>query len=131
MVRWLPTSAVGVLLACILSLAACGPAGGTASAFFVKVVNVDGPPVEVDVNGTMVGQRSCQSPDLTLAAGDPSVGGFPWTIDIRHVNGPTLRTVDIGDGSGKPQIILIRGDGVLVGDYPASYGPAPILPCPG
>ena len=95
----------------------------------MTVVNVDGPPVAIYVNGTKLAERSCQTADFRLRIGDgPS---FPWTVEIRRLRGgESLRTVRVDGASGKPQLILVRAVAVLVGDYPASYGPAPVSPCP-
>jgi hypothetical protein len=120
--RVLPLLAVALMLAGCTQTAATSP---PAEPISLHVVNVDGPEVSVLVAGKVVAVVPCGN-GKTLAPGG-SLPGLPWSVVVRANDGETLASLSV---SSLPQVLLIRGRGVMIGPLPMSYGPAPVgTPC--
>jgi hypothetical protein len=123
----------------IVFLAGCGIAPWKSAvpteAWKLTFMNIDGPPVDVRINGSPLGGGG--APPGTLMCGQsgaidattPGLPAFPWTIDVVGSDGANISRFVV-DGQGRPLIALVRRDGVVVGPKDMSYGPAPELPCP-
>jgi hypothetical protein len=93
-----------------------------------RVYNVDGPTVDVVVNGQFVRQLPCgTSVELTQLARIPAL---PWTIELRRVDGRAIGRWSVQRLREARQLVL-RGEEAHELPIPASIGPPPRLPCPG
>jgi hypothetical protein len=86
----------------------------------VHIVNVDGPIVEVLMDGGRVATVACGGSAALIATGVPR--GLPWTLEFWTSDGEHLETLTV-EGP-LPWGVLIRGTAVLNGPWPMSYGPA-------
>jgi hypothetical protein len=88
------------------------------------VVNIDGPPVSVEVVGVTKVSAACNSSAQTLWI--PFFKVMPRDLTVTDTrNGVVLRRLRLsGD-----VVVLIRRDAVLYGPPGSSYGPAPIGGC--
>jgi len=128
----------GFALAFLIS--ACAPAVGsphptTAAppsqvAFFILISNIDGPVVDIEVNGTIVLRSTCDPlaqspvPEITTANRPP----LPWVVRVLGADGSVLGTwTERGDIG--PRTIFVRADGVREDAYGANPGPAPAPTC--
>ena len=96
------------------------PASPSASSLYVD--DVDGPPVEVLISGTLVASVSCGSGDQ-LVPGQAGVPPLPWSLDVRQTGGATLGHWEVAAGD-LPPMLLIRSDTIALGTFPGD-GPAP------
>jgi hypothetical protein len=99
--------------------------------FFLGIANLDGPPVDIEVNGTVVATVSCQldsnvgGPTLTPGPDLP----LPWTVRVLRRNGVVLGSwQELGDRG--PRQILIRGEQAVELASDVSGGPQPTGTCP-
>lgn len=105
------------------------PAPSPAEAFSLIVVNVDGPPVDVLVNGTLVLQHAAcyLNDDYAPPALTPTMA-FPWHIEVRDARGASLGSF-VENGNEGPKAILVRWDGATLIPRGANPGQAPKASC--
>ena len=131
----------GVLIGSMMVTAACSPATASsqpsfqatsvASAFSLVIANIDGPPVDVVVNGRVVTHVMCQvtstaaAPVLVPTADDP----LPWTVHLDRADGRSLGTWTETGTSG-PRMLLIRGTDAAELPAVSPAGAVPSSSCP-
>jgi hypothetical protein len=118
---------VAVTFAACALLGACAPA----PAFFLTVVDIDGPAVDIAINGAVVGHAVCQmdAPDAPAPQFSPSVGQpLPWSVELRRADGTVLATFVEAGGQG-PRTIILRTSGPYEAAYGQNPGPAPAPTC--
>ena len=96
--------------------------------FSLHAVNVDGPTVELVINGQLAATLPCGSSAVLEPGG--TLPAMPWHIEVRTPAGVTLNNGRVNADQGPPMGLLVRGSSVLTGPYPMAYGPAPLTPCP-
>ena len=107
------------------------PAPSAASDFSLKIANIDGPPVDVVVNGRVVAHVTCQvtstdpAPVLVPKADDP----LPWTVDLKRADGRSLGTWT-ETGTRGPRMLLIRGSEAAELPAVTPAGRVPTSSCP-
>jgi hypothetical protein len=119
-VKWTTYAAIIVLL----SFTAC--------AFFepdeLLVMNLDGPPVTVTINGTTLDRLVCQFQDgdssALLRPGDDSVPPLPWSIGLVKDDGTELGAWEIDRLGGRRELVVRSAGGALKSPGPA--GPVPV-----
>jgi hypothetical protein len=113
----------------MMVLAACALPSPSPMPFSLHAVNLDGPTVELAINGQKVATLKCNSSVVVEPGG--SLPSLPWSIEVRTPAGLRLENgqVDVF-APAAPMGLLVRGSSVLIGVYPMSYGPAPLTPCP-
>ena len=125
------------IAALVILLAGCSSGQsdteGTAAPFSLRITNIDGPTVDVEVNGRIVAVSVCQAGQAEGAAPRLTPGGdlppLPWTVRLlRKDDGSPLGTWTYAGDTG-PRRLLIRGG--EAGDVPVgvSAGPAPGTAC--
>jgi hypothetical protein len=120
-----------VLAACATQPGASPTVAPAPPPFFLDVANLDGPPVDVTINGRPVAHVVCQ---LAGAGGPKFTPGLslplPWTVTVVRAGGSSMGQW-IETGSSGPRTILIRGDqaGEMASED-ASGGPVPKGTCP-
>ena len=120
--------ASAVTLAVVVALlAGCGSIGST-QPFSLIVVNIDGPPVDVFVDGGPVVHAVCAPGGLDMPPEVVSTAPFPWHIVVRRTGGPVLKTFDVTDTQG-PQTVLVRTWGATLIPAGQNAGPAPAASC--
>ena len=122
--RCRPTTAALPRAVVIIALvaAACGSpliAPGQSETAALHIVNVDGPDVSILIAGKLVAGVPCGQ-EATLSPTAP-LPRLPWVLVVRATDGGTLGHVAV---SNLPLGVLIRGNEVLSGPWPMSYGPA-------
>ena len=95
------------------------PASPSGSSLYVD--DVDGPPVEVLIGGTLVASVLCGSGDQ-LVPGQADVPPLPWSLDVRRTGGAALGHWDVTRAGYL--MLLIRADTIALGTF-AGDGPAP------
>jgi hypothetical protein len=124
----------GVRLAIAFLVAAgcsAGPPGATLSSpiarpaastppYSLYVADVDGPPVDLLIDGHLVAEVSC-SGYTWLHAGVGSVPQLPWSLDVRRQGGGLLQHFDVV--GGQDFTLLLRGDTIALGQF-GSAGPS-------
>ncbi len=100
------------------------------AAFFLEIANIDGPTVNIQINGTSVGNVACYAKS---GAGDPtfspsSAQPLPWSVVVLAHGGSVIGTFQESGDSG-PRVIFVRPGGVSEGAYGANPGPAPAPTC--
>jgi hypothetical protein len=98
--------------------------------FFLDVANLDGPTVQVKINGRLVAIVRCQLESPTggpMLTPDPQMP-LPWTVRVERADGVPLGTWP-EDGLHGPRQILIRGDQAAELPSDVSGGPAPSGVC--
>ena len=96
--------------------------------FSLIVVNIDGPPVDVFVDGGPVVHAVCAPGGLDMPPEVVSTAPFPWHIVVRRTGGPVLKTFDVTDTQG-PQTVLVRTWGATLIPAGQNAGPAPAASC--
>lgn len=107
-----------------INLVGCTPASTTAN-FSLEIANINGPTVDVLVNGQKVTQVKCQiesaSPAPVLTPG-PNLP-LPWSVSVvASASGASLGTWG-EDGKDGPRMLLIRGNEVAEVPSGISAGP--------
>jgi hypothetical protein len=90
----------------------------------LHVANVDGPDVSLLIAGNVVAVVRCGSSASFEPGG--SMPSLPWELTVRASDGEVLQSVSV---SALPEVLLVRGRGVLTGPWPMSYGPPPDTTC--
>ena len=94
----------------------------------VTILNVDGPDLEVRINGAVVGMATCGGPVLVLRESEAGLPSLPWSLEFVRADGRLFGTVT-EDVSIFKRYITIRGDSLFAGDT-LGVGPAPVgSPC--
>jgi hypothetical protein len=120
----------GVLM--VVLIAACaGPAAPTDQppSFFLRVQDINGPPVTIVINGTVVGATYCDDPAVRqYEPGASGVPALPWTVDLRTAAGTVLQSLSL-DGSESHILQVLQDRAYLDGPTP---NPGMVLrrPCP-
>jgi hypothetical protein len=121
-----PTSAPDACARWAASLPALAAPGVTPfpsqPAFEVYVDDVDGPPIDVLLGGSVVVSVPCGGGAM-LVPGVGSVPPLPWALDVRRQGGPLLKHFEVI--GGQFLMLLLRGDTIALGAF-ASDGPAPL-----
>ncbi|HEY7025159.1 MAG TPA: hypothetical protein VH371_09385 [Candidatus Limnocylindrales bacterium] len=117
----------GLILFLSLGLEACGGSATSSSDFFIRVQNIDGPPVIVRINGQDQFTMNCQNGKI-LHPAQNSVPDLPWTVSIVATDGADLFTTTL-DGS-LSHVISITRNGVVVDGPTPNPGMVPRFPCP-
>jgi hypothetical protein len=102
----------------------------------IEVVDVEGPPVTITINGEPVADLVCQNADgantVTLAA-DKNLPALPWHLTVLRADGVLINTFDFDHLD--PWLLLVRGEDsayLMPRNAPSWGGPAPPSPeCPG
>ncbi len=95
--------------------------------FLLLVADIDGPTVDVGINGHVSGHLPGCGDDTT---GDSPVftpgpaNELPWTVELRRSDGTSLGKWT-ETGTKGPRVLLMRGDQVADLAYPAPAGPMP------
>jgi hypothetical protein len=100
------------------------------SAFFLTVMDIDGPPVDVEINGKVIGHAVCQGTSFEPQPTYSPVNGssLPWSVRILRHDGSVLAAfLEVG-GHG-PRTLFIRTTGAYEDSYGANPGPAPAATC--
>jgi len=113
--------------ALMLILSAC-----STEPFTLHAVNVDGPRVQLIVNGEIFASLGCGESTELVPESRPDAGGtipgLPWTLEVRS-NGGLLENGAVRVDWRGPTGLLVRETTVLTGSYPMAVGPAPSQPC--
>ena len=118
---------LGLILLLSLILAACGGLATPSTNFFIRVQNIDGPPVVVRINGQDQFAMSCQDGKVV----QPAQGGapdLPWTVSVVATDGTELFNTTM-DGS-LSHVMSITRYGVVVDGPTPNPGMVPRFPCP-
>ena len=107
------------------------PSARHSGPFVLYVADLDGPTVDVQINGRTVATVMCQLDNSASApAFTPGPGlALPWQVEVLQQDGSLLLSVDELGNSG-PRTILIRG--YQAGEFPSEYatgGPPPSGTC--
>ena len=78
----------------------------------LNVADVDGPPIVLMIDGTVVADVSC-SRYTQLREGVGGVQRLPWSLDVRRQGGGLLPHFDVS--GGEDFTLLLRGDTVMLG----------------
>ncbi len=89
------------------------------SGWSLYVADVDGPPIVILIDGTVVARVPC-SGYTQLQAGAHGVPPLPWSLDVRREDGGLLHHFDVSGGDNFT--LLLRGDTVALGQF-GSAGP--------
>jgi len=96
------------------------------SAFSLIVHNIDGPPLELKVNGHVVADSACEpessspAPFVSATTGLP----LPWQVELVRPDGSVFGSWT-ESGTDGPRQIVIRGDQASEGPAGAAVGPPP------
>jgi len=120
-----------IAAACVAQPTASPTVGPTPPPFFLDIANLDGPPVDVTINGHAVAHVVCQ---LAGAGGPQFTPGpalpLPWTVAVVRAGGTSMGQWN-ETGSNGPRTILIRGyQAGEMASEDASGGPVPQGTCP-
>jgi hypothetical protein len=122
-----------IILAALLLMAltaACAKASSPSTAFYLSVANVDGPPVDIVINGSIAAHVSCQlnsdGTAVNIAPG-PNIQ-LPWTVEVRATSGGSMGVWNETGETG-PRMILIRGTQAAELPVGAPGGPIPQGSC--
>ena len=120
----------GALVACSNDSSASPAPTPSAAAFFLLVVDIDGPPVDIQINGKSAGSAVCYAarsgPDPTFAPSNTQP--LPWSVVVLRHGGRVLATFQEDGGNG-PRTVFVRANGVTEAAYGANPGPAPAASC--
>lgn len=120
----------GALVACSPDSSASPAPTSSVAAFFLLVVDIDGPPVDIQINGKSAGSAVCYAarsgPDPTFAPS--STQPLPWSVAVVRNGGSVLATFQEDGGNG-PRTVFVRANGVTEAAYGANPGPAPAASC--
>jgi hypothetical protein len=95
----------------------------------MTVVNIDGPPAAISVNGVFIRELACFTPGLTVRPGENGAPDLPWEVMLTTREDADASTWRV-DGS-EPVAILVRRGGPMFETGPENNpGPGPITPCP-
>lgn len=127
-------AAIVVVVLCAALATSCGttphPTSGSSSparpSANIDVDNVDGPPVELIVNGITVSDLHCGG--VVQLATIMTLPPLPWTIQLRRQDGSVLGSWT-EDGSNGDRAIVLRGTQPFELAMGESIGPPPQSPC--
>jgi len=121
-------------------LMGCGPAaplptgpyqpftGNPGESFSLIVVNMDGPTVDVFVDGARAAHSSCAPNGQDVPVEVVSTAPFPWHIEVRRTTGEVVAAFDAIDTNG-PMTVLVRTGGASLIPRGQNPGPAPAPSC--
>jgi hypothetical protein len=116
----------------LLAVACVSPAQSSSSTFatlVLSVQNIDGPPVSVALNGTVIGTFTCGGAGLTVTRESPDVPELPWSVRVLASDGSELDRQIVS--APNRYAYYIRRYGSMFEAGPAQNpGPGPMLPCP-
>jgi hypothetical protein len=96
--------------------------------FSMIVVNIDGPPVDVYVDGAKAAHAVCAPGGVEVPPTVVSSAPFPWYVEVRRSDGSLLGSFDASDSIG-PLTIVVRTDSATVIPRGQNIGPAPGATC--
>ncbi|MGH2463836.1 MAG: hypothetical protein ACRDGI_00080, partial [Candidatus Limnocylindrales bacterium] len=80
------------------------PGTSATDPFTVVVTNIDGPPVDVFINGSRTAEVACASGAI-LTVGSDGIPPLPWALDVRRRSGSDMAKFQVEGGVG--QVLLI------------------------
>jgi hypothetical protein len=106
------------------------PGASPGTSFSLTVLDIDGPPVDVLVNGrATVSGATCdptsERPRPMVVSDEP----FPWRIDVVHAGSGAPLGSFSENGAQGPKVLLVRPDGVRLEPLFSDPGSAPISSC--
>lgn len=107
-----------------------GSAAPSDAAFSLVITNLDGPPIDVLVNGKVVAHVVCdwQSDDTSVELKPGPSSQLPWQVQLVTASGESLGTLT-EDGLAGPRVLIVRGTGVTEVPAGTPGGPAPFASC--
>ena len=127
---------VAVIALVALVVAACAgpapsaPAGSGTAGFSLTIQDIDGPTLDVQVNGSTVARVACRAgstaaaPVLTVA----TAGKLPWVVTLKTQAGSTMGQWG-EDGTQGPRMLLIHGKDIEELPLSDQLGASPAPTC--
>jgi hypothetical protein len=102
--------------------------GDPSQPFSLIVVNIDGPSVDVFLDGSFAAHADCAPRGVDTPPAVVSSAPLPWRIEVRRSDGSVFGSL-VANASQGPLTLLVRTDGVSLIPRGQNIGPAPAASC--